>query len=281
MKTLLVTGGAGLLGQWVVRKAHGFDVHYTYRNTAPPTDLVGTAHQVELLDAASVMALFETVQPDYVIHAAVDMKKLTDIPTQVQNVCLAVNATGARLVALSTDALLDGTGAPYADDVPPSPISPYGDAKTEAERMIAELVPTAAMPRTSLIFSLNPIDHQTTWLMQGLEAGNTVTLFTDEYRCPIWVENLAELVLDLAQTDHAGLLNLCGATRMSRWDYGNLVLDLAGFTNRDTLKAITIESSGLRRAPDLTLDLTKANAILKTPIMGVDTLTAEDVINAH
>ncbi len=281
MKTLLITGGSGLLGQWVVRKAQDVDVHYTYRNTHPPADLVGTAHQVDLLDADAVISLFKTIQPDYVIHTAVSMASVTDIPDQVRNLCMAVNATGARLVAVSTDALLDGTDAPYADNVSPSPISPYGVAKTEAEQIIAELVPSAAVPRTSLIFSLNPIDHQTTWLMQGLEAGKTVTLFTDEYRCPIWVENLAELLIELAQTDHAGLLNLCGSTRMSRWDYGNHVLDLAGFSKRETLRAITIQESGLRRAADLTLDLSKARSILKTPILGVDTLTTEQVKNAQ
>ncbi len=276
MKTLLVTGGAGLLGQWVVRKAAGFEVHYTYRNTLPPTDLVGTAHQLDLLDEAAVLDCFAAIKPDYVIHTAVSMAKVADIPEQVRNLCAGVKLTNARLVALSTDALLDGTGAPYPDNTPPSPISAYGDAKTAAEAVIAAQVPSAAIPRTSLIFSLNPIDHQTRWLIDGLSAGKPVSLFTDEYRCPIWVENLAELVIELAQTDYAGLLNLCGGTQLSRWDYGNLVLDLAGFTQRDTLHAVTIAESGLRRAPNLTLDLTQARQTLRTPILGVDNLPSED-----
>ncbi|MBK8539632.1 MAG: sugar nucleotide-binding protein [Ardenticatenia bacterium] len=50
----------------------------------------------------------------------------------------AAQASGARLVHLSTEAVLDGQQSPYLDDAPPCPVSPYGKAKAEAGRCRGE-----------------------------------------------------------------------------------------------------------------------------------------------
>ena len=79
-----------------------------------------------------------------------------DAPTIVQGsaaVAAAAHRSGARLVHLSTDLVFDGEqGAPYEEDADPRPVSAYGAAKLEAERIVARAHPEALLVRTSLLY---------------------------------------------------------------------------------------------------------------------------------
>ena len=52
------------------------------------------------------------------------------------HVAAAARAAGAALVHLSSDMVFDGASGPYDEDRSPSPITPYGAAKAEAERRV-------------------------------------------------------------------------------------------------------------------------------------------------
>jgi len=200
---------------------------YTWGQTPPPADLPGTAVQCNLLSTQAVEQVFlQQVRPQVVIHCAAVTQRVNEIAPIASNVAQACQALQAHLIHLSTDVIFDGNQPPYSEDALANPINPYGQAKYQAEQVVFATCPTAAVARTSLIFSHQPIDHQTSWLLNGLKRGEVVNLFSDEYRCPIWVQNLALAVLELATLHYVGPLNLCGAERLSRWVYGNQVLDL-------------------------------------------------------
>ncbi|MFD3272529.1 NAD-dependent epimerase/dehydratase family protein [Paenibacillus dendritiformis] len=71
MTTILVTGGSGWIGGFVVGRLlrMGYDVHAAYR-TVPCTDLGCTWHRADLLDAAEVQALMERIKPSHLMHLA-------------------------------------------------------------------------------------------------------------------------------------------------------------------------------------------------------------------
>jgi dTDP-4-dehydrorhamnose reductase len=48
----------------------------------------------------------------------------------------------------------------------------------------------------------------------------TGVLFTDEIRCPVPVDGLAEALVALVAHPHAGVLNVAGAEALSRYDLG-------------------------------------------------------------
>ena len=106
------------------------------------------------------------------------------------------------------------------------PLAPMGEQKLRRSKIIAKLYPQAAIIRASLMYGIDPADHQTRWLLNGMEKKETVRLFTDESRSPIWVKTLAASLLELAESDFSGVLHIAGPESFSRWDFGMKMLDL-------------------------------------------------------
>lgn len=232
---VLVTGGAGLLGGALLRAAPaGVELHATRRRT-PVTG--ATAYTVDLADRAGVDALWRRVRPDVVIHTAYSTgASERDISLATGNVARACAERGAGLVHVSTDVVLDGERSPYAEDAEPAPVHEYGRRKAEAERTVREALPDAAVVRTSLIIRRDPPDRTTSWVVEALRRGEPVTLFTDELRCPIAVEDLAAQLWEVAAlppAERAGPWHLVGPEAISRYALGLLIarryaLDPAG-----------------------------------------------------
>jgi dTDP-4-dehydrorhamnose reductase len=245
--------------------AHSLDV--------PGCDTV----RLDLRDAAAVGTLVERLHPRAVIHTAFDMSS----PDMMQavivqgtgNLATAAATFGAQLIHLSSDMVFDGEHAPYSSGDPPHPITPYGCAKAEAERIVAERTPLAAIVRTSLIYGFDPPDPRTVWVLESLRKGMPITLFGDELRCPVWVEQLADALLELAAGEQSDIWHLAGPQPLSRYEFGVRLarafgLDPSGITiglSRD---------SGLVRPRNLTLDTGPSQAALRSPFWGVDQVLA-------
>lgn len=280
MTRLLITGGSGYLGGWLMptAAAQGWEVHGTYWSQ-PFTSSAGTAHQLDLTQPRAVGALLDQLQPAAIIHTACsnrDAGNLTSIEPAAQALALAAQQRGTRLVHVSTDLVFDGEHAPYADDSPPLPKGAYGRAKAAAEATVAARCPTAAIARPSLIWCLDPLDRQTTWLVEGMRRGERVTLFTDEFRCPVYLPDLARALMELAaRTDLSGAFNLGGAQALNRWDFGLRLLQALGLPREGNVLPGTVAASGLERARDLTLTGARARQVLETPLRGVDEVLAE------
>lgn len=212
-----------------------------------------------------VRALLDPLRPVAVVHAAYVQQgpgawEVTAAGSGV--VAEAARAVGARLVHLSTDVVFDGrAGRPYTEDDPVSPLSHYGRAKAEAERLVAEADPGAVMVRTSLIYGgpgRPPSKHEQT------ATDPEATFFTDELRCPVQVDDLAAALLELCRSEVAGPLHVAGPDEVSRWEFAGLV---AGYPVRGT-------AAPPGRPVDCRLDSTRARALLATPLRGVRTVLA-------
>jgi dTDP-4-dehydrorhamnose reductase len=132
--------------------------------------------------------------------------------------------------------------------------------------------------RPSLIWSLDPFDHQTRWLVEGVQNGQRVTLFTDEYRCPTYLHDLVAALLELAARPAiTGVLNLTGPQALSRWDFGLKLLAALGLAPGPNVVPLTVRESGLARARNLTLLNARAQRELKTRLRSVDEILGYDV----
>jgi dTDP-4-dehydrorhamnose reductase len=265
VKSVLITGGAGLLGSTLIRLAPpGLEVHAT-RRTAPVNGCA--SHPVELSDASTVSRLLEALRPTLVIHTAYSMAAgERDIWQATRSVVAACRRHGAELLYLSTDALLDGENAPYAEDAEPDPVHEYGRWKARAERHVREEMPGAAVIRTSLITAVSPLDPRSAWVAESLREGREVTLFVDEFRCPIAVEDLAFQLWEIAALpprERGGVWHLAGPEALSRYTLGALI------AAREGLDAGGIRPGWSRDAPsprprDLRLLTTRADRTLRT-----------------
>lgn len=281
MKRLLITGGSGYLGAHLLAAAVAWEVVATY-HTRPIMPERGAALALNLRDEAATRAAIAELRPDVIVHTACSNRNTEHIRAIVpaaRHLARAAHETGARLVHVSTDMVFDGERAPYADDAPPAPLGEYAHAKAEAEAIIAALCPAAVIARPSLIWGLDPPDHQTRWLVEGARNGQHVTLFTDELRCPTYVHDLVAALLELAtQPEITGALNLTGPQALSRWDFGLRLLTALGIAPGPNIVPLTVRQSGLERPRNLTLLTLRAQRELKTRLRSVAEVLGERAV---
>jgi dTDP-4-dehydrorhamnose reductase len=238
--TLLVTGATGYLGRELMRGADAAGV---------------SSADADIRDRGSVAALFARLRPTAVIHTAYRQDDRAVTFDGAVNVARA--AAGARLVHVSTDVVFDGEkGAPYVEEDEPTPLTGYGRAKADAERAVLAAHPGALVVRTSLLYGGVEPGPQ-----ERLAADPDASFFTDEFRCPIQVGDLAAALLELVATDRTGVLHVAGADRLSRAEFAAL---LAG----RPVRTASIADSGLVRPRDCALAIDRAQALLRTHLRG-------------
>ncbi|MBC8160059.1 MAG: SDR family oxidoreductase [Roseiflexaceae bacterium] len=277
MQKLLITGGSGYLGGELVRHALAtgqWDVTATYANNWASID---GAHvvQLDVRDQQSVSMLIHAAAPDVILHTAYvqhnpDLWAIT--AEGAGHVAHAARELGARLIHLSSDALFDGERQGfYTENDPPSPITPYGEAKAGAERLVAERYPAALIVRTSLIYGgTTPSPHEQL-VLRALNADTEIAFFTDELRSPVQVGDLASALLELASTNLGGVLHVAGADVVSRYEFACLIARHAG-EQAERLRSGSSALSGARRPRNVALDITRAQALLTTRLRGARTV---------
>ncbi len=271
MKRLLLTGASGYLGAAMLNLAREWQVYPTYfsRPVAHPNAL-----RLDVREAEAVESTLRTLQPEAIVHTACSngsAEQVQAIVPGARHLARAAHRLHIRLVHLSSDIVFDGEQAPYADDARPQPLHEYGRAKAEAETIVAELCPAAAIVRPSLIWGLEPLDRVTRWLVDGAQRGERVVLFTDEFRSPVHVADLSAALLELAaRPEIAGPMNFGGPQALSRWEFGMKLLAALHIEPGPNVVANTVADSGLVRARNVTMISARAKELLKTRLRGVD-----------
>lgn len=269
-RKLLLTGSAGHLGHRIAQLAGEWELTHSWHSNLPDPSLPGTALRLDLRHARAVRTAIARQRPAAIIHAACSNRSEAAIVPAARNLSKAAAECSARLVHVSSDMVLDGKHAPYSDDADTNPLHPYGEAKAAAESIIASHCPHAAIVRTSLIFGIEPLDHQTRWLAADAVAGKPVNLFTDEMRCPIWVDTLAHALLELATGDYTGRINIASPDALNRWEFGLKMLALLGIEPDENVRPVLQADSELIRPANLTMDVSRAQRLLRTRLLTVD-----------
>lgn len=226
--------------------------------------MTGTSSSdLDITDRAAVLAYVAGRRPAVIVNAAYRVDSWATCADGAANVAVAAGHVGARLVHLSSDALHAGRPQPYLDDDPPSPVHSYGAAKAAAETAVRAVAPGAAIVRTSLIIG----DERSKPIQFALDVAagrRSGALFTDEYRCPVAVTDLAAAVLELAASTVSGTINVAGPEALSRAEMGRLAAVRHGL-DPERIPVCTIAEGGLGPRPaHVVLDSTQAASLLRT-----------------
>jgi dTDP-4-dehydrorhamnose reductase len=277
LKTVWITGAGGLIGSYLVRSAPQF---------MPDARVVALTRQhLDLADSAAVRDAFRRDNPQLVIHCAA-LSKSPDCeanPALARKLNVEVTALLAELAAeasllfLSSDLVFDGRAGNYDEAAPVNPLSVYAETKAAAERILLAN-PNHTVIRTSLNGGASPTADRgfNEQMRRTWQTGQSMRLFTDEFRSPIPAEVTARAIWELASRDKPGLYHVAGSERLSRWQIGQLLAarwpDLKPQIEPGSLQ----QYRGAPRAPDTSLNCAKVQELLSFPLPGLT-----DWLSAH
>jgi dTDP-4-dehydrorhamnose reductase len=265
MKKILITGASGFLGWHLCRLFQPeWDTYGTYCSRAVTIPGV-TLLPLDLTETQSIVDLFQTLQPDAVIHAAAmsspnrcqEQSELSHQINVVASWIVAEQSAAAQIPCAftSSELVFDGLNPPYREADPVCPVSLYGKQKADAEAGMLARYPNAVICRMPLMFGFVPYAQSfiQPWI-EAIQAGRSLNLFTDEFRTPI-SGNTAAKGIKLALNHATGLLHLGGKERLSRYEFGCLLVEALGLSGA-TLNACRQADMPMPapRPPDVSLD---------------------------
>ncbi len=269
-KKLLVIGGSGELGYQIIRNSDSWKTFSTYHSNSLNLKNI-KSFKLDIANKNEVEDLITRLKPHVVIDCAVSDRSIKNIANEndkkiaivkgALNIAHSCNKIGCRSVFISTDLVFDGKKGNYTESDTPNSLMSYGRYKAQMERELLELDYDLAVVRTSLIITLEPIGHQVSWIVNSLNNNQALNLFVDEYRSPIFAQDLTRAILELSETDYRGIINIAGPEVLNRYDLGKKI---ANYFKLDInlLKPVKAEHLDVKRPLNSTLDSTLAKNML-------------------
>lgn len=265
---ILVTGASGFVGAHLAlglsRLGHAvISVCNRHPCALEVTVASDEVCSVDLTQKNALSSLLQKSRPDVIVHAAAlanttlcqqnpEQAHLVNV-TATENILSSVaeqnGDSSPLLIYISTDLVFDGKGsAPehgFSEKDAPQPRSVYGVSKYHAEQVVAAYPGKSALFRLCLAYGARIGDCSgfMGWLLGGLSEGKSVTLYTDEWRTPVLLDDLVSSVarfIDLTSgcdrkrrgsllSDYPIVYHIAGAERVSRYGFGLKVAEVFGY----------------------------------------------------
>lgn len=265
----IITGAAGLIGQYLVKTAPRW---------APDRDMQGlTRPDLDLTDRTNVERTWQSIKPNAVIHCAAlsRTKDCEQDPEQARRINVEVTAHLAQLsqdipfIFLSSGEVFDGRTGWYGETDEPNPINVYGQTKLEAERVVLQN-PRHTVVR--IVLTAGTSQHGDRSFVEDMcrvaKAGKDVTLYADEFRCPLPAGVIARVIWELVDRKQPGLYHLGGSERLSRWEIGETLPPWYPELKGHLVKGSAGNHVGSPRPADLSLRCDKIQSFLSFRIPG-------------
>eukprot|EP00930_Biecheleria_cincta_P003515 TRINITY_DN104451_c0_g1_i1.p1 TRINITY_DN104451_c0_g1~~TRINITY_DN104451_c0_g1_i1.p1 ORF type:complete len:526 (+),score=65.27 TRINITY_DN104451_c0_g1_i1:151-1728(+) len=254
MPRVLIIGASGQVGSALVEEyaRAGYVVHGTHSKNAPSIEfLLTTAFDLKLAAQSqdAVDELLGMTCPHLVIISsaltAVDAIEKDD-PEQVweanvhgpSRIAASARKTGAKVVVYSTEYVWDGKRGPYAEGDLVSPLNAYGRSKVDMEESVLAADPTALILRTTIVYGPELQGKNFVYqLCRKAVLGETMVVPMDQISTPTYNRDLAAMTRLLVECKATGIINACGAERMSRYDFAMAVASVLGLNN-DFIKSV-------------------------------------------
>ncbi len=281
MKRLLITGGSGFVGGHLVAHAKGDWQVFAAYHSRPISPQGVTSLALDLADEKAIEDAVEKIQPNVIIHAAA-WSNIDGCEKEPER-AFHINATATeilaeltsrldcRLVYVSSDMVFDGEIGDYKEDDDTRPVNVYGKTKLMGEKFIQSVCQNYVIARSALIYG-HPMTNASSFseiMLQTLRSGKIMPLFTDQFRTPILVQNLAQALLEIAGMSFTGTIHLGGSQRVDRYTFGCRLAVLSRFSETQC-RAVSMADIPMAapRPWDVSLNIHKAKRLLKTKLLG-------------
>ena len=282
MRRLLVTGATGFVGSHLLYRArHHWKACGTFCNNRNTPSWVDTVHFDLARDNPSL--LLDTASPSRVVHTAALAR--TEACHHDPESAHQVNVTGTERLAaacvvrnipfifLSTDMVFDGQDPPYSEISKPNPQTEYGKSKLAAEKAVLARDPSSTIVRTNLVYGKG-LGWSTSFsgnVLKTLEKEGTIALFEDQFRSPISVRNLVDVLLEMVENPPGKLFHVSGSDRVSRLEFGRALARVNGLDpDMVTGNRMADHDSDIPYPKDTSFDISLATSSFNTRLLAID-----------
>lgn len=287
MKKVFITGGSGLLGQYLnLTLSKSSKILTTYKsNPGNCTEFLSS--KIDIRNEDELSKIFEEFQPEIVIHAAAitnpvpkeDQTAKNYFDTNVsatKNIAELCSAHSSKLIYISTDLVYAGyRGSFLKEDGKLIPASLYAETKLVGESKVKESLDNYLILRTALLYGIG-LNHSRShfhFMYEELLNKRPVKLFTDQFRTPISLIDASRIIVKLADTDIKNeIINVGGIERLSRYEMGEMLCSIAGF-DKNLLQKIKMDDiPDFPKVEDVSLNTGKLRSL------GITTKSIEENI---
>lgn len=232
---ILITGTTGFLGQYIVKFA------------PTSSNLLTHSRSSESEVCFDLKDSFTSLLGHYPIRAIIHNAAMSQVDACEKNEQEArlINVKGteqlldvaagknAQFIYISTDQVFDGRKGNYVEEDIPAPINIYGQTKFDAEKIVSQYENSLIL-RVALIYGkpLGGNNNFTNVMIQKLSSSETVSVFTDQFRSPVWVMDLVKTIWYMQQNQITGLFHVGGPESLSRSEMGRKLCDAMGLERK-------------------------------------------------
>jgi dTDP-4-dehydrorhamnose reductase len=277
---ILIAGVNGLLGSNLARclSGRGHMVIGSGRQAQSRCPLADY-HPGDLLERAFATRLITESQPEIIINCVgmADVNLCEADPALAQAINARTSAYLAsaaatsrkRLIHMSTDHLFSGERPWRTETDTPAPVNEYGRSKLAGENEVLKNHPDAVVVRTNF-YGWSPAGHPPTfaeWLYRSLAEKRPIHLYTDYFFNSIEVSYLAAALEEVARSDFHGILNIAGAERCSKYEFGRAMAEVFGLS-MEKVQACAFEPKAMqvKRPVDLSLCVDLFRRLFHSPL---------------
>lgn len=280
MKTILITGSNGLLGQKLVElliQQPNIKVIATARGeNRLPFKEGYEYHSMDITNRDEVATVIEKTQPDAIVHGAA-MTNVDQCESE-KEACWLQNVKAVEYIVdecrkhdiflchVSTDFIFDGATGPYTEEGEANPLSFYGWSKYAAEKLVQHSGIRWAIARTVLVYGI-AFDMSRSniilWVKKSLEEGKNIKVVTDQWRTPTLSEDLAMGCYLIAEKEAEGIFNISGKDLLTPYEMAIMTADYFGLDKSLIAQADSSNFSQPAKRPARTgFILDKSRAVL-------------------
>lgn len=228
---ILVTGANGQLGN---------ELRLILTNAAAESIFFTDIAELDLTNAKAVKRYVSDNRISHVVNCAAytnvdraetDKELCAEVNVgAVENIAVAAEANGAKVIHISTDYVFDGTAyKPYLETDSVNPISQYGRTKLMGERILTDHAPESIIIRTAWLYSPFGKNFVKTILRLAQEK-DEINVVCDQVGTPTYAHDLALAILKILQSGKwvEGIYHFTDEGVCSWYDFAKAIVRMSG-----------------------------------------------------
>ncbi|MDQ3019732.1 MAG: sugar nucleotide-binding protein [Bacteroidota bacterium] len=273
---ILITGGSGLLGQYLNIFLSRENQILTLYNSNEGNCLKYNSVKCELTDFKKLKKIILSFAPEIIIHTAAISRPETcdELPEEyvidvninsTKEISMICEKSGTKLIFTSTDLVYNGdAGQMHKEDSKLYPVSLYAETKVHAEEEIKNIFENYIILRTSLLFGLGLNNSVNNFhnMYYSFKNKKPVKLFYDQFRTPLSLIDAAKLLTLLIKTDINNItVNFGGRQRVSRVELGEMLCEIGKYDKSLIEKTSMYDVAKLHKVADVSMNTEKLQSL--------------------